>query len=114
MAEKAKAESQEARRLVRQHVVEYGCAGNQSEKLIITPAKMEALTAREIEVLELICQGCSTKEIAYRLGIAFKTAGSHRSHLFEKAGVDNAVRLFRWALEEGYVTVNRKPSATQR
>jgi DNA-binding NarL/FixJ family response regulator len=81
---------------------------------IITLAKMEAPTAREIEVLELVCQGCSTKEIAYRLGIAFKTAESHRSHLFEKAGVDSAVRLFRWALEEGYLTVNRKPSATQK
>src|SRR5580704_6810258 len=68
---------------------------------------MEAPTARETEVLELICQGCSTKEIAHCLGIAFKTAESHRSHLFEKAGVDNAVCLFRWALEEGYVTVNR-------
>jgi DNA-binding NarL/FixJ family response regulator len=73
-----------------------------------TDGKVEAPTAREIEVLELICQGYSTKEIAYRLGIAFKTAGSHRSHLFEKAGVNNSVRLLRWALEEGYVTITPK------
>ena len=60
-------------------------------------------SARELEVLELICEGCSGKEIAYRLGISPRTAASHRSRLFAIARVSSAVLLFRWAIEHGYV-----------
>lgn len=67
-------------------------------------------TARELDVLNLICEGYSTKQIAYRLGISFKTALTHRYHLMEKAGVDNVIQLFRWAIQEGYVTIEmRRP-----
>ena len=62
-------------------------------------------TPRELAVLNLICEGLSTKEIAYRLEISFKTAACHRFRLMEKAGVSNAVLLFRWALLKGYVTL---------
>jgi DNA-binding NarL/FixJ family response regulator len=60
---------------------------------------------RELEVLALICEGLTTKDVAARLGMTFKTAASHRSALHQKAGVLNSVQLFRWALKAGYVSL---------
>jgi DNA-binding NarL/FixJ family response regulator len=65
------------------------------------------LTPRELEVLDLICQADSTKQIAGKLGISFKTASCHRSRIMGKAGVCNAIALFRWAIEQGYIEVKR-------
>jgi DNA-binding CsgD family transcriptional regulator len=65
----------------------------------------ERLTARELEVLKLVCEGYSTKEIATILHVSAKTVAGHRSMIFAKAGVHNAVRLLRWAIERGYVSV---------
>ncbi len=63
-------------------------------------------TPRELEVLRLICEGYSTKEVAAKLGITFRTAACHRCHLLDKAGARNVVLLFRWAVDNGYVTVD--------
>ena len=60
-------------------------------------------TPRELQILELICEGLSTKEIAMRLGISFKTAACHRMHLMDKAQVHDSIKLFRWALQNGFV-----------
>jgi DNA-binding CsgD family transcriptional regulator len=63
------------------------------------------LTPRQLEVLELICQGYSTRQVADLLGVSYKTASCHRTCLLEKARVHNSVRLFRWALQQGHVTL---------
>jgi len=63
-------------------------------------------TVRELEVLRLICNGCTTEEIAARLGITFKTVATHRMHLMEKSGARNSILLFRWALKNGYVSLD--------
>jgi len=63
-------------------------------------------TPRELEVLELICEGRSTKQIAHTLGISFKTVACHRDRLMRKAGVHDAISLFRWALLNGLVSLN--------
>ena len=68
--------------------------------------RMEVLTPREVQVLRLICEGLSTRAIAARLGISFKTAACHRAHINDKAGVSNSIELFRWALRHGYVTLD--------
>jgi two-component system response regulator NreC len=65
---------------------------------------MAGPTKRELQVLQLICDGCTTKETALRLGISFKTAASHRAKLFEKAGVHSSIALFRWALTNRLVS----------
>jgi DNA-binding NarL/FixJ family response regulator len=57
-------------------------------------------------VLQLICDGHSTKQIAARLGISFKTAACHRTRLMDKAGVHETVSLFRWAVRSGYVSLD--------
>jgi DNA-binding CsgD family transcriptional regulator len=77
--------------------------------------RKENLTPRELEVLKLICEGYSSKEIAAKLKIAPKTATVHRANILGKAGVRNAVRLLRWAIKQGYVEVElpgEQPSAS--
>lgn len=66
---------------------------------------MEHFTPRELEVLKLICEGHSTRRVATKFGIAFKTAASHRHSILAKVGVHNAVGLLRWAIKHGYVEV---------
>lgn len=61
------------------------------------------LTRREQEVLALIAEGCTTKEIAAQLKISFKTVVCHRSHLMAKTGSRNSVTLVRFALRQGLI-----------
>jgi DNA-binding NarL/FixJ family response regulator len=63
-------------------------------------------TPRERQVLELICEGYSTKQIAGMLGISFKTAACHRMRLMDKAEVHDPISLFRWALIQGYIVLD--------
>ncbi|SRR5579884_954859 len=65
--------------------------------------RSKLLTPREIQVLRLLCEPCSTKEVAARLGISFKTAVSHRTHIMAKAGVHDPISLFRWGIRYGYI-----------
>lgn len=66
-------------------------------------AAFEHLTRREREVLKLVAEGCSTKEIAARLGIAFKTAACHRTRIMSKLEAPNAAGLVRCAIRLGLV-----------
>ena len=68
------------------------------------------LTPRELQVLDLVCQGHSTKQIAGLLSISFKTTACHRMRLMEKAGVHDPINLFRWALLQGHVSLMRPHS----
>ena len=58
----------------------------------------DELTPREREVLLLITQGHSSKAIAARLGISFKTVVSHRSRMMEKLDIHEAASLVRYAI----------------
>ena len=61
------------------------------------------LTPREFEVLALIANGKSSKEIAATLGIAFKTVVCHRGRILSKLGFHNAADLTRYAVRIGLV-----------
>jgi DNA-binding NarL/FixJ family response regulator len=63
----------------------------------------DQLTPREIEVLKLIASGQSGKQIAAKLGIAFRTARSHRSNLMEKLDVHDTASLVRYAIRTGLI-----------
>jgi two-component system response regulator NreC len=63
----------------------------------------EPLTAREREVLQLVAEGKSTKEVADILRITAKTAESHRSRLMLKLGVHDVAGLVRYAVRRGLV-----------
>ncbi|MGH8223162.1 MAG: response regulator [Woeseiaceae bacterium] len=57
----------------------------------------ERLTPREREVMQLVCDGRSTKEVARLLGIGVKTAENHRSRVLDKLAVSNTAELVRFA-----------------
>ena len=59
------------------------------------------LTAREREVLHLVVDGLTTKEIAKRLQISGKTAENHRTRVLDKLGVRNTAELVRYAMRKG-------------
>jgi DNA-binding CsgD family transcriptional regulator len=59
------------------------------------------VTAREREILELISQGFSTKEIACRLYVSEETVKSHRRHLFSKFSARNSPHLVQKAITSG-------------
>jgi DNA-binding NarL/FixJ family response regulator len=63
----------------------------------------DALSPREREVLKLIAEGKSTKEVASVLGISVKTADSHRTRLMEKLDIHEVAGLTRYAIREGLV-----------
>lgn len=62
-----------------------------------------SLTNREIEVLRLICDECSNKDIAKKLGIAIKTVEYHKANIYEKIGVTSAVGAVRFAIRKGHI-----------
>src|SRR5690349_2533865 len=55
------------------------------------------LTNRETEVLRLMGEGLTTKAIAGRLNITFKTAACHRSRVLQKLGAPSSVSAVLWA-----------------
>lgn len=64
---------------------------------------LSVLTPREREVMQLIAEGLSAKEIATKLGVSIKTAEAHRARLMAKLGVRKASLLVRIAIREGLV-----------
>jgi DNA-binding NarL/FixJ family response regulator len=66
----------------------------------------ETLTDREKQVLKLVAEGGSNKEVAETLGISVKTAMSHREKVMEKLGVHNRTELVRLAIKRGVIRVD--------
>jgi len=73
--------------------------------------KVKPLSTREFEILELISQGLSGKEIADRLFLSEETVKSHRKHLFYKFSARNAPNLVRNAFLKGALDSERISSA---
>jgi DNA-binding NarL/FixJ family response regulator len=63
------------------------------------PPLISEITPREKEVLELVAQGHSTKQIADKLGIGTRTVESHRVNMLKKMKVNNTAELVRKAIE---------------
>ncbi len=66
--------------------------------------KKSVLTEREVEVLKLICQELTNKEIAERLYISVRTVDAHRRNLLQKTGARNTAGLVRYAFSRNLVT----------
>jgi DNA-binding NarL/FixJ family response regulator len=63
----------------------------------------ERLTDREKQVLKLVAEGRSNKEVAQLLGISVKTAMSHREHVMDKLDLHSRTDLIRFALKCGVI-----------
>jgi DNA-binding NarL/FixJ family response regulator len=61
----------------------------------------DPLTRREREVLQLIAEGKSTKEVAAILGVSVKTADTHRTHIMAKLDIHDTAGLVHYAIREG-------------
>lgn len=68
-----------------------------------TETPSERLTTRERQVLQLVAEGKTTKEIAVILGVTVKTAESHRTTLMSKLDLHSAAELVRYAIRRGLV-----------
>ena len=67
----------------------------------------ENLSAREIEVLQLVSKGASNREIGKALHISTATVKTHLIHIFNKLGVDDRTAAVTVALERQIITLNR-------
>jgi DNA-binding NarL/FixJ family response regulator len=63
----------------------------------------EILTSRQREVLQLVAEGKTSKDIADRLHLSVKTVESHRAQLMKRLGVTNVPALVRTAMRLGVV-----------
>ena len=79
------------------HLVNLVAAGQADPERAAT----KPLTSREREVLQLVAEGLSSKEIAVSLGVSTRTVESHRAKLMEKLGIHKASALVRYAIREG-------------
>ncbi|MGC2422911.1 MAG: response regulator transcription factor [Nitrospirota bacterium] len=64
-------------------------------------AAQELLSSREHQVLKLIAEGKSTKEIAFVLNLSAKTVEAHRAQLMKKLGLHTVADLVKYAIREG-------------
>jgi DNA-binding NarL/FixJ family response regulator len=62
------------------------------------------LTARQREVLQLIAEGSSTKDIARKLGLSVKTVDTHRTELMRRLDIHDVTGLVRYAIRRGLVS----------
>jgi two-component system response regulator NreC len=66
-----------------------------------TNGAADPLTARERQILQLVAEGNTTKEIARLLNVSFKTAESHRNHIMKKLDIHEVAGLVRYAIRQG-------------
>jgi DNA-binding NarL/FixJ family response regulator len=76
---------------------------DQSLKRSPLPGERNRLTARELEVLQLICDGLSNKDIAARLKLSANTVAVHRANIMTTLGVHKTAELVVYALQHGLV-----------
>ena len=70
----------------------------------IETSPLSLLTTRQREVLQLIAEGQSTKDISYRLSLSAKTVETHRRLLMERLAIHDVAGLARFAVRAGLVS----------
>ncbi len=73
--------------------------------LLDPSAGQDLLSTREKEILQLLAEANSAKEIAARLSISVKTVENHRQNIMHKLGIHDVVGLTRYAIKVGLVSV---------
>lgn len=72
-----------------------------------TAASLEPLTPRQREILQLIAEGGTSKEIAQKLNLSVKTVETHRAHLMQRLDIHDVAGLVRYAIRMGLATPDR-------
>ena len=68
--------------------------------------EFDRLTPRERQVLKLLAEGHTSRQIAKALSISLKTAMTHRSNVMNKLGLHSRVELVKYAIRRGVVTAD--------
>ncbi len=63
------------------------------------------LSRRELEIVQLLCEGLSAKQVARRLHLSAKTVENHRYHVYRKCGIESMAGLMRHAIQHGLVSI---------
>ena len=69
-------------------------------------AGVSALSAREREVLQLVAEGLSTRQIAERIHVSVKTVETHRQQIMKKLNAKSVAELTKIALREGLTALD--------
>ena len=80
-------------------------AGDGKNRLAAAASAFPSLTMREREVIQLLAEGKTTKEVASLLGVSLKTAETHRSNLMRKLGLHSVSSLVLYAVRNNLVQV---------
>jgi len=67
----------------------------------------DVLTSRQREILQLVAEGKSTKEVAQLLDVSAKTVETHRGQIMERLGIHDLAGLVRYAIRTGLVSSDR-------
>ena len=67
---------------------------------------LPTLTSRERQILQLLAEGNTTKEIAHLLSLSVKTVHTHRQRIMEKLGIDSVAGLVKFAIRHGMTTLD--------
>ena len=84
------------------HIVVAGCVLG----VAAADAAASVLTSREREVLQLLAEGRSTKQIALHLRLSAKTVETHRMQVMKKLDIHSIAGLTRFAIREGLVALS--------
>ncbi len=71
-----------------------------------TETPFDLLTDREREVLQLIAEGYTNREVAKSLFISVKTVEAHRAHIMQKLNIHEIAKLVKYAIQKGLVDLN--------
>lgn len=71
------------------------------------PSPLESLSARQRQILQMIAEGKSTKEIAFALDVSIKTVETHRAALMDRLGIHDIAGLVLFAARHGLVDLDR-------
>lgn len=69
------------------------------------------LSQREMQVLMMLVEGATNRQISDRLLLSPKTVSTYRARLLEKLGAENDIELLRMAMGRGLVSMSPEPSA---
>lgn len=70
----------------------------------LVPEPIDPLTLRERQILQLVAEGRSSKEIGEQLNLSVKTVETHRSRMMEKLSIHNVASLVRYAIRHGLIS----------
>ena len=73
------------------------------KKNLFSTKKEQALTPREIEIIQYLCEGDSAKEVGEKLNLSYRTIETHRNNILRKLGFNSTAELIKYAVKQGVV-----------